>query len=340
MASYVIRRLLLIVPTVFFAISFLFLLFFVLPGDPANLLAGGGDRIPNPIRVEQVNDKYGLDDPIATQFVNYWKRTLTWDLGESFATGRSVNEILGDRAKNSLRLGVWAIIAEVLIGIGIGVYSAIRRGSWVDKLSTVGTAVLSAVPIFVLGYAFQYWFAVYPNTHDWPQWARLRTSQIGPPGSGDGSWFLFFIPTGEQWRYVVLPALTMAAVSTALVARLTRSSMLGVLDADYMRTARSKGLDERRIVLRHGVRNAMLPVITLIGLDLGAVIGAAVLIETVFSWPGLGSTIANAVEDRDLPVVLGLTLVVVLVYSIVNLAIDISYAWFDPRVRLAKRDDT
>ena len=339
MPSYIIRRLLLVIPTVFFAISFLFLLFFVLPGDPANLIAGGGDRNPNPIRVQQVTERYGLDDPLLTQFTNYWGRTLQWDLGESFENGRSVNEILGARAKNSLRLGIWAIIIEVVVGISVGLYSAIRRYSIRDKLTTVFTSVASAIPVFVLGFILQYVFAVYPNKHDWPQWARLRTSLIGPPGSGDGDWFFFFIPAGEQWRYLILPAFTLASVSTALLARMMRGSMLEVLQADYMRTARSKGLGERDIVVRRGLRNAMLPVITLIGLDFGAVVGAAVLTETVFSWPGLGSAIAGAVQDRDLPIVLGLPLVVVIVYSLVNLLVDISYAWFDPRVRLGDSDN-
>ncbi len=286
------------------------------------------------IRVEQVNERYGLDDPLPVQFVNYWKRTIQWDLGESYLTGRSVNDILKDKAKNSIRLGIWAIIIEIIVGISVGVYSAIRRYSLIDKASTVTTAVASAIPVFVLGYILQYAFAVYPNKQGWPDWMRLRTSNIGPPGSGDGTWFLFFIPTGEQWRYLLLPAITLDSVSTALAARMTRGSMLEVLNADFMRTARAKGLDERHIVTRHGLRNAMLPVVTLIGIDFGTTIGAAVLTETVFSWPGLGSTIASAVSDRDLPVILGLTLVVVLVYSIVNLLVDVSYAWFDPRVRL------
>ncbi len=338
MPSYIIRRLLLVIPTVFFALSFLFVLFFVLPGDPADLIAGGGDRVPNPIRVEQVNERYGLDDPVGVQFVNYWKRTLQWDLGDSYETGRSVNDILGSTAKNSLRLGIWAIIIEIVVGIAVGLYSAVRRYSIRDKLTTVFTSMASAIPVFVLGFLLQYAFAVYPNKHDWPQWTRLRTSLIGPPGSGDGDWFFFFIPTGEGWRYLILPAVTLASVSTALLARMTRGSMLEVLEADYMRTARSKGLGERQIVSRHGLRNAMLPVVTLIGLDFGAVIGSAVLTETVFSWPGLGSTIANSVKDRDLPVLLGLTLVVVIIYSLVNLIVDVSYAWFDPRVRLGEKE--
>jgi ABC-type dipeptide/oligopeptide/nickel transport system permease component len=334
MASYIFRRLLLVVPTVFFALSFLFLLFFVLPGDPANLIAGGGDRTPNPIRVEQVTERYGLDDPLPEQFMNYWERTVQWDLGDSYETGRSVNDILGEKAVNSLRLGFWAITIEIIVGISVGLISAIRRYSIIDKITTIGTATLSAIPVFVLGFIFQYMFAVYPNTHDWPEWATLRTSQIGPPGSGDGDWAFFVIPMGEQWRYLILPAITLACVSTALAARMTRGSMLEVLRADYMRTAKAKGLRERKVIVNHGLRNAMLPVVTLIGLDLGTVVGAAVLTETVFSWPGLGSAIADSVLDRDLPVLLGLTLAVVISYSIVNLIVDVSYAWFDPRIRL------
>ncbi len=336
MASYIIRRLLLLIPTVFFAISFLFLLFFVLPGDPANLIAGGADRPVNEVRLQQVVDEYGFDDPLHQQFLDYWGRTVQWDLGESYQSGRSVNEILGDRAVNSLRLGIWALIIEIIVGISVGLVSAIRRYSLVDKLTTVGTAMVSAIPVFVLGFIFQYLFAVYPNKAEWPDWARLRTSRIGPPGSGDGEWLFFFIPTGEQWRYLLLPAVTLACVSTALAARMTRGSMLEVLRADYMRTAKAKGLGERDIVVKHGLRNAMLPVVTLIGLDFGTMIGAAVLTETVFSWPGLGSTIAESVISRDLPVLLGLTLAVVLAYTLINLLVDVSYAWFDPRIRLGE----
>ena len=331
MIGYVLRRLLQLIPTVFLAISFLFVLFFALPGDPATLIAGGGERTIDPGVLERIEDRYGLNEPLPVQFVEYWKRTLRFDLGESFASRQDVNEILGERAMNSIRLGVWAIFIEVVVGVSLGVYSAIRRYSLLDKLTTAGTAILSAIPAFVLGFLLQYAFAVYPNKHDWPRWARLRTQGLGPD-----TWTLFLIPTGEQWRYLVLPAVTLACVSTALAARMTRGSMLEVLGADYMRTARAKGLSERQVVTRHGLRNAMLPVITLIGLDLGTVIGVAVLTETVFSWPGLGSEVAEAVLERDLPVLLGLTLVVILVYALVNLAVDVSYAWFDPRIRLTR----
>ena len=242
-----------------------------------------------------------------------------------------MNEILGEKAVNSLRLAFWAILIEIVVGISVGVLSAVRRYSLADKLTTVGTAALSAVPVFVLGFILQYAFAVYPNKHDWPDWARLRTSGLGPD-----TWAFFVIPTGEQWRYLILPAVTLACVSTALAARMTRGSMLEVLRADYMRTARAKGLGERQVIYGHGLRNAMLPVITLIGIDFGTVIGAAVLTETVYSWPGLGSEIANAITDRDLPVLLGLTLAVTIAFSLTNLLVDLSYAWFDPRIRLGE----
>ena len=331
MPSYIIRRLLQIVPTVFVALSFLFFIFFALPGDPAQLIAGGAERSVEPGVLERINERYGLNDSIWVQFGDYWQRTIQWDLGESFLNRRSVNEILGEKAVASIRLAFWAILIEVVIGIAVGLLSAIRRYSWSDKVTTIVTAAASAIPVFVLGFVLQWLFAVKPNQWDWPEWARLRTSGIGP-----NSWTLFFIPTGEQWRYLILPAITLASVTTALLARMTRGSMLEVLRADYMRTARAKGLRERDVVMRHGLRNAMLPVVTLIGIDFGTAIGAAVLTETTFSWPGLGSQIVASVNDRDLPVLLGLTLAVVLAYAFVNLIVDVSYAWFDPRIRLGK----
>jgi ABC-type dipeptide/oligopeptide/nickel transport system permease component len=333
--SYAIRRVLLIVPTVFLALSFLFFLFFTLPGDPATLIAGGAGRTVDPGVRERVEQRYGLDDPLATQFVDYWKRTLRWDLGDSFRTRRSVNEILGERAVNSVRLGIWAILLEVIVGISVGLIAAIRRYSFSDRITTVVTAGASALPVFVLGFLLQYAFAVYPNLHDWPEWARLRTQGLGPD-----TWTFFFLPRGEQWRYLILPAVALASVSTALAARMARGSMLEVLRADYMRTARAKGLKERQVVLGHGLRNAMLPVVTLIGIDFGTTIGAAILTETVFAWPGLGSAIANSVLQRDLPVTLGLTLAVVVAYSAINLVVDLSYAWFDPRIRYGNGGDS
>lgn len=329
MFSYTIRRLLLLIPIVFFALSFLFFIFFALPGDTARLLAGGANRAVRPEVVERVRVRYDLDDPLITQFWHFWGRMIRWDLGESFVSGRSVNEMLGERAPRSLRLAIWATLIDVVVGISVGLIAAVRRYSLLDKFTTVVTAAMSAIPVFVLGYVMQYLFAVLPNQRDWPQWMRLKTSRIGPD-----SWFAFIIPTGDQWRYLVLPAVALASVTAASTARMTRGSMLEVLNLDYMRTARAKGLSEGRIIRRHGLRNALIPVVTLIGINFGTAIGAAVLTETVFSWPGIGSQIAESVIDRDLPVIMGLTLVVVVVFGVVNLLVDLSYAWFDPRIRL------
>jgi len=331
MFSYIVRRLLLLIPTVFLALSFLFFLFFILPGDPATLIAGGADRRPDAGVIARAAERYGLNDPVLVQFGNFWKRAIQWDLGESFISDRSVNELLGEKAPRSIRLAIWATLLEVLVGITVGLVSAVRRYSLSDKVTTFLTAGAAAIPAFVLGFILQYGFAVYPNKHDWPQWTRLRTSDLGPD-----SWAFFFIPTQEQWRYLILPVITLASVSTALAARMMRGSMLEVMRSDYMRTARAKGLSERGIIMRHGLRNALIPVVTLIGIDFGTVIGSAVLTETVFDWPGIGSQIADSVRTRDLPVILGLTLVVVIAYSLINLLVDLSYAWFDPRIRLGQ----
>jgi ABC-type dipeptide/oligopeptide/nickel transport system permease component len=331
MTSYTIRRVLLIIPTVFFALSFLFVIYFILPGDPVSLIASGGRRAIDPETKARIEHQYGLDQPVPVQFVDYWKRTITGDLGQSYLTGDSVSSILKERAPASLRLAFWAILIEIVIGIPIGLFSALRRYTFSDSTTTVLIAATSAVPVFVLGFVLQRVFAVEPFQRGWPTWMQLKVQGIGP-----NSWALGVIPTGDQWRYLVLPAITLAAVSTALVARMMRGSMIEVFGSDYMRTARAKGLRERDIVVRHGLRNALIPVVTLIGIDFGVIFGAAVLTETVFSWPGIGSKIAEAVGRRDAPVLLGLTLVVVLVYVIVNLAVDLSYAWFDPRIRLGE----
>jgi len=328
MTSYAIRRILLIIPVVWGALTLLFVLFFVVPGDPVELIAGaGGSRAVAPAVRANIEAKYGLDKPILEQYVTYIANTAQGDLGNSYATSRTVNDILRDTLKASARLAIWGIIIEVVVGIAAGLISAVRQYSLIDKLTTVGTAV----PVFVLGYLFQNQFGIFPNQHGWPQWARLPVQGIGPD-----SWAFFFIPTGAQWRYLVLPAVVLASVSTALVARMTRATMLEVNRADYMRTARAKGLRESEVVLRHGLRNAMIPVVTLIGLDLASLIGSAILTETVFNWPGMGSTIATAIGRRDAPVVLGLTLVLVVLYVVINLLVDLSYAFFDPRVRYGK----
>jgi ABC-type dipeptide/oligopeptide/nickel transport system permease component len=325
--GFISRRTLLAIPVVWGAMTLLFFVFFILPGDPVEQMAG--ERAVTPAVRANIEAKLGLDKPWYEQYGDYWARVLKGDLGESYQTNRSVNDILKDAAPASLRLAIWAMAIEVVVGIAVGLVSAIKRYSLLDALTTVSTTMMVAVPVFVLGYILQILLGVYTFQNDFPQWARFPVQGIGP-----NSWAFFIIPTQGQWRYLVLPAITLASVSTAVVARLMRTTMLEVNKADYMRTAAAKGLSERQVVLKHGLKNAMIPVITFIGIDLATLFGSAILTETVFNWPGLGSRIASALNAQDAPIVLGLTLVIVLAYVLVNLLVDISYAFLDPRIRV------
>lgn len=311
------------------AVTVMFFLFFLLPDDPAELIAGGGGKNPDPQVVQNIRDKYGLDDPVVVQYGNYLKRMATFDFGTSYRDSEPVTDVIRDKAPASLRLAFWAIVIEATVGIGSGVLSAVKKYSASDTVTTLLAALMSATPVFVLAFLIQQVTGVYANQHDWPDWARFPVQGIGP-----NQWFAGVIPSFEQFQFLVQPAIVLASVSTVVVARLARTTMLEVSKTDYMRTARAKGLRERRVTLRHGLRNAMIPVVTFIGVDFGILVGTAVLTETVFNWPGLGSKIVEAADGRDLPVLVGLTFVVVLVYGLANLLVDISYAWFDPRVRL------
>ncbi len=328
MFGYAVRRIALVVPVVFFAISLLFFLFYVLPGDPVTILAGGeGRTIPETTR-ENIERRYGFDQPVLTQFTDYWKAVLQGDLGESYRNNTPVWETAKQFAPNSLRLAFWAVILEIIIGIGVGIISAVKRYSYLDTLTTLVTTVAMAIPVFVTGYLLIYLFGIRAFQNGWPEWLRFRT------GGTPSEWkFLVFPGDDESFRRLVLPAVALAFVQIAVIARMMRATMLETINTDYVRTARAKGLTERAVVFKHGLRNALIPVVTLIGLDFGTMIGAAVLTETVFSYNGLGSAIVRAAELRDAPVVLGLTLVVVLAYLFVNLIVDLSYGLLDPRIR-------
>jgi len=324
--GYILRRTLLVIPVVFGAVTLLFVAFFVVPGDPVQLLAG--EKAVSAQTRANIEQKFGLDKPWYVQYGKYLSRLAHGDLGQSYRSNRNVNAILGDAAPASIRLAFWAVVVEVVIGIATGLVSAIKRYSFADALTTVSTTMLLAIPAFVLGYLLIYMFGVYTFQHHFPAWARLPVQGIGP-----NRWYLFFLPSTGEWRYLIMPVITLASVHTALVARMTRGSMLEVERADYMRTAAAGGLTQRKIILKHGLKNAMIPVITLVGLDLAEMIGAAILTETVFNWPGIGSNIATAISFLDAPIVLGLSLVLVIAYVVINLLVDLSYAFFDPRIR-------
>lgn len=329
MSTFIIRRLLQLVFVLWGTMTLMFFLFFLLPDDPANLIAGGSDRTVDPQVIQNVREKYGFDKPVIVQYGRYLKGVATFDFGTSYRDGEQVTKVMKTRAPTSLRLAFWAMLIEATIGIGVGVLAAVRKYSFADTITTLATAIVSAIPVFVLAYLITQVTGVYAFQHHWPAWARLPVQGFGP-----NKWYLGVFPAPSQFQYLILPAIVLASVSTVIVTRLTRTTMLEVGRADFIRTARAKGMRERDVTAHHALRNAMIPVITFIGVDFGTLVGFAILTETVFNLQGLGSQVAIAAQGRDLPVMIGCTTVIVLVYGLVNLVVDLSYAWFDPRVRV------
>lgn len=331
MASFLLRRTLQLFLVLWGGATILFILFFVISGNPAERMAsGGGARNPDRQVVENLEKRYGLDKPKTEQYRVYLTGVVTGDFQDSFRTREPVLDIAKRRAPTSFRLAFWAVIIEAVVGIGSGMLSARKRNSIGDYVTTIAAVVASAIPVFVLAYLIKQVTGVYAFQNDWPQWARFPTR-----GFGTDSWFFGVIPKDlKTTKALVQPAFVLAAVSTAILARITRTSMLETMRLDHVRTARAKGLGEKQVMRRHVLRNAMIPVITVLGIDFGTMVGAAVLTETVFNLGGLGSTIVGAAQDRDIYVVLGLTLIVTFVYGLASLLVDISYAYFNPRVRL------
>jgi ABC-type dipeptide/oligopeptide/nickel transport system permease component len=306
---YIIRRLLQMIPVIFGATFILFAMLYVV-GNPADAI--GGERTLNPEIRQQIIERYHLDDPIPVQYGIYMGKLFKGDLGESILQRRPVKRILGDGLPWSLKLALTAIAIEAFFGLIAGVISAVKRYSFLDVFTTIGTSVLVAIPVFWLGLMLQILFGVV-----------LKDTFIRMPISG----------VDEGWKSFILPSITLASVFTAITARLTRTTMLEVMRQDYIRTAAAKGLPERTVIYKHALRNALIPVVTNIGLDFGSLIGGAILTETVFSWPGVGRELALAVLRQDNPIVIGGTVILIMAFLLVNLLVDISYGFLDPRIR-------
>lgn len=327
MGTYLLRRIGQLLLTLLGGFTLLFLLFFALPGDTAELIAGGNGRTPPPSVVENVRIKYHLNDPLYQQYARSLWETVTLS-GESFQTKERVSSTVAERLPNSLRLAFWALLIEISVGVSSGILSARRRNSIADAVTTTAAVVAGAIPVFVLAFLLKQLTGVYAFQHNWPDWLRFPPLGIGPD-----EWILGIIPSTNEFEYVLQPAFVLASVSTAIIARLTRTSMLEAATAEHVRTARSKGLKEGVVQRKHVLRNALIPVVTYLGVDFGTLVGFAVLTETVFDWPGLGSRVARAAGKHDLPVVLALSVVVMAIYGIASLAVDMSYAFLDPRIR-------
>jgi ABC-type dipeptide/oligopeptide/nickel transport system permease component len=316
MLRFITRRLLQFIP-VFFGVTLILFLMTTVLGDPIRLRFG--ERAVNPEIYQQLRHEQGFDQPWYKQYFDYLNDLAHGDLGVSVRTGQPVSEILKETYPYTLELAFAAIIIEIFIGVGAGIISAVKRYSFWDVSVTLSTSILVAMPVFWLGMMLQLFFGIWLK--EWTNGAFYL------PISGASS--LRFGPMA----HLILPAFTLAAVSTAYAARIMRSQLLEVLGQDYIRTAHAKGLSGSHVLRGHAMKNAMIPVVTFIGLDLGAMLAGAILTETVFNWPGIGYTIYRAIRALDYPIVFGGTVVILFAVMIVNLLVDISYAFLDPRIR-------
>jgi peptide/nickel transport system permease protein len=356
MTGYIVRRLLLAVPVLLGIVFVVFTLVRLIPGDPCR--AALGERATDEI-CEPYLERRGLNEPIPVQFVIYLRELLHGDLGDSYRQGRPVTQMLVERLPVTLQLSMLALLFAIVVGIPLGIISA----NWHNSGADVGTMVVAnigvSMPVFWLGLMLQFLFAVVlKNTPlALPPSGALKAGVIIPPLYEHYGWqvsgvvktaldflanmyvinallSLDFRGMRDAMQHLILPAIALGTIPMAIIARMTRSSLLEVLGLDYIRTARSKGLAEWAVIMRHGLRNAMLPVVTIIGLQFGILLAGAVLTETIFNLSGVGRALYEAITARDYRVVEGFTLVIAFLFVVINLIVDISYAFLDPRVRL------
>ncbi|MFH1329322.1 MAG: ABC transporter permease [Actinomycetota bacterium] len=305
MGRYLVRRLLQFIPVFVGATLLIFIMVWAIPGDPIAALAG--DRVlPDTVR-EQIRDRYNLDDPLIVQYGKYMGGVFQGDFGDDFR-GRPVTDLLAQRLPITVRLALFAFGFEVVLGIIAGILAGVRKGGFMDNLVLVSTLVVIAIPIFVLGFLAQLVMGV-----------RL-------------GWFPVSGVQRGLYSYL-LPAMVLGSVSLAYIARLTRTSLIENLRADYVRTATAKGLSRRRVVGIHTFRNSMIPVVTFLAIDLGSLMGGAIITETIFNIPGLGRAVFEGVQRQEGTVVVGIVTFLVVVYMVANLAVDVLYAVLDPRIR-------
>lgn len=298
-----------------------FTLLHIAPGDAAVVIAGESGS-GDPEVLDEIRELYGLDDPFITQFGSYLGRVATGDFGQSYRFNQPVTSLIGDRIGATVILGAAAILFAIVVGIAVGVYTARRPESWFSHLATVLALVGFSIPVFFLGIELIILFA---SVLDWLPAGRMQDLRF------DGNFIQRWIDIGE---HLILPAFTLGVLYLAQYSRQTRASMLETLQSDFVRTARSKGLSERTVVYKHALRNAVIPVITLAGLQLGTILSGALIVETVFDWPGLGRLAFESVTARDAPVLLGLLMLSSILVIVANLATDLVYRLIDPRIRV------
>jgi peptide/nickel transport system permease protein len=305
---FILRRLLLAIP-VFIGVTLVtFILMYVVPGDPVTALVDEKMASTDPAAARLFREKWGLDDPVPVQYLKFLANAARGDLGLSYRSEQPVLESILERFPATAALAVAALGIAILIGIPLGILAAIRQNTALDSASIMLATFGVSVPNFWLGLLLIYVIAV--------QLRWLPPSGYGPP-----------------YPYLIMPAITLGTGLSAVIARLTRSSMLEVIRQDYVRTARAKGLTERRVIAGHALRNAAIPIVTIVGVQISGLLSGAVITERVFSWPGVGRLLLDSIGARDLPVVQGCVLFIATIFIGLNLLVDLSYAWLDPRIR-------
>ncbi len=331
--GYLSKRLFHLILIIFGVSVLVFLMLRMIPGDPAQLLLG---EYASPEELASLRAQLGLDQSRVTQYLIYMKGILGGDLGSSIRTGAPVAEEIGGRLLATLELSMVAMLIATLFGVGAGVVSSVKQYSALDYGSMFLALVGVSMPIFWLGLMLIYFFSVkFPIL---PMMGRLSLGLDVPTITGmilvDSVIALRFDALWDAAKHFIMPAFTLATIPMAIVARITRSSMLETLNQDYVRTARAKGMDESVVILRHALRNAFLPVVTVLGLNLGLLLGGAVLTETIFSWPGLGRYVVDSLMGRDYAAVQGCILIFAVMMAVINLAVDLVYVFLDPRIRV------
>ena len=315
MAAFLAKRLLIAIPTIFGVTLVVFTVIQVTPGDPAAIAAG---PVASDEQIEELRQRLGLDKPIIVQYFNWIGNAAQGDLGRSIQFRRPVTEQIVDKAGNTALLVFTAVGIAAVVGIGLGLLSGSRPDTWMDRVARVFGSMGISMPEFALGIVLIIIFSVELDI--------LPTSGMRPPGSTTTEF-------GELAKHLVLPAVTLAVPQIAITMRLTRSSFLQVISQDYIRTARAKGLSESLVLSRHALRNILIPLVTIVGWQVGYLLSASILVETVFGWPGLGALMVLAVDGRDFPLLQGTTLVLALAVVLANILVDMSYGLIDPRVK-------
>jgi peptide/nickel transport system permease protein len=337
MVKYIVKRLLLLIPTIFGVITLVFFMIALSPGDPARVMLG---ERASAEQLEKLRVELGLDKPLLVQYGIYLQRVVRFDLGKSIATGQRITDEIKSRLPATIELAIWAMIFASIMGIILGVTSARKRNSWIDYTTMGGALVGVSMPVFWLALVLIMIFSVQLNLL--PTGGRMNIRYYFQPITNyyviDG--LILFIQTGDgkflgsALQHLILPTIALGTIPLAIIARTTRSSMLEVLQQDYIKTARSAGINEQRVVYRYALRNALLPVITVIGLQFGLLLSGAILTETIFSWPGIGKWIYTSIGARDYPAVQGGIIFISLFFVLINLVVDILYTVINPRVRL------